>query len=169
MDNSIKKSPAIEILDKIWIATPYNSHAHLNRTMQSALMLVIDSGIRWEIDDFDHIFKMFRPGYWMGRSSNGQHLGEHYYAAATQNNTSCIKSWEAYFKRTPFILDGQRVYEHFEFKYNDLHCRVTGWNEDNTCITVVAYANKDEKGTRKLLKFDNSKWLEERKSMRAYD
>lgn len=169
MDNSIKKSPAIEILDKIWIATPYDSHLHLNRTMQSALMLVINSGIKWDIDDFDYIFKKFRPGYWMGRSSNGNHLGEHYYAAATRGNSSCIKAWEHYFKRTAFILEGQRVYEYFQFKYNDLYCRVTGWNDDNTGITVVAYTNKKEEGIRKLLKFDSSKWLEERKSMLAYD
>jgi hypothetical protein len=166
METKNQKSPAIQILEAIWIATPYPSHQHVNRTMQSALSLVISSGINFHIDDFEYIHKTFRPGYWMGRSSNGHHLGEHYYAEACNSNPSCVAAWEHYYKRQGFILDGKRMYCNSRFLYDGLGCTITGWSEDNQRLTAVGYSGSFDKGKRTLLSFDKNTWLAERKTIK---
>ena len=165
MEDKLNQSPAVKILNLIWMHTPYKSHEHLNRTMQDALMSVINAGIRFDKEDFDFVHKSFRPGYWMGKSTNGNHYGEHYYSSAAVNNPSCIIAWESYYKRTAFIVDGKRMSQWMKFKFEGLFCHVTGWNEDNDKLQAVGYDENFDKGKRKLLSWTKKEWLEIRKNI----
>lgn len=160
-----KLSPAMQILSLIWKETPYDSHRHLNSTMQSALGLVISAGIKFELNDFDLIFKKFRAGYWLGVSANGHHYGDWQYGAACRDNQSASLAYEAHFKRIPFILDGKRVYTNMTFIYEGLYCNITGWTQENDKINIVGYSDGWDKGKRKLMSFDKKQWLEVRKAI----
>jgi hypothetical protein len=142
MDQNNKPSPAIEILSAIWKHTPYKSHEHVNTAMQQALSFVIETDIRFDLEDFNFIKKNFRPGYWMGLSENGHHYGEHYYKKACINNPSCVASFEHCYNRQFFILDGKRVYIWLKFMYDGMACHITGWSEDNTTLMAVGYSRR---------------------------
>lgn len=159
-------SPALEILSLVWKHVPYPSHEHVNRTMQSALTLVIDADIKFEENDFEYICKNFRPGYWIGTSPNGKHMGDWYYATACNNNKSAAVAYEFYYKRTPFIAEGKRCSIQTQFVYNSLYCHVTGWGDSNDKINFVGYDESWGKGTRKLFSFDKKEWLSERKQFK---
>ena len=95
-----KASGAIELIDICWRHNQEvigHSWQRMNGTMRQALMLAVESGMRFGIDDIRVIYKEYRGGYWMGD------LEGFYRQAGFYRNPSAWQAFEAYQKRKPFL------------------------------------------------------------------
>lgn len=102
-----KRSPAYTGVKHTWDntggCTPH-SWDRINRSMDASLMLAIDSGQQFDVDDFLDICNDFLGGYW---GQYGTDEWERYYhLAITTGNMSAAQSFEAWKGRQPFIVDG---------------------------------------------------------------
>lgn len=167
-----KQSVALDVMDLVWLnsaASSRNSYKTLNRSLSNILTALIELGFVFDENDYAEIWKRYRPSYWAYVSLNGHHYGESFYQFGTlaADLTFC-KSYEKHTGREPFILNNNRLYEGFEFIYNNLYFRVSGWTKDNKRIKAVGYKNRMREGKRTLVEFDKSKWLLERKNIKAF-
>ena len=100
METPVKRSGAVELIDICWRHNEEvigHSWRRMNDTMRQALMLAVESGMRFGIDDIRVICKEYRGGYWMGD------LEGFYRQAVFYRNPSAWKAFEAYRKRKPFL------------------------------------------------------------------
>lgn len=125
-----KRSPAYIGVQHTWHNTPGGSWDRINRSVNASLRLAIDSGQRFDLDDFRDFYVDFNGGFWLN--------GEEFYAQAVScRNLSAAKSYETYRDRKPFIVDShngsrQRVAigTRFPWKCED--------------VTVTSFVGKDD-------------------------
>lgn len=105
IDESLKTSPAMQLLSLVWDSEGETSGQgpswrRLNSSMQEALRLAIDSGMHFAEDDFGKIQKLFRPEYWL-------HIEGCYSRAIDAPhgpNPSAYQAIEKHLGRKPFIV-----------------------------------------------------------------
>jgi len=157
-------SNVTDILNLVWRLSNITSYTTLNQGMRDVLINLIKLGIKFQEDDYEYIRTHYKSGYWLVVSLNGKHTGECFYDMGCSENLSFCTSYEKSTGRVPFLLGSTRLHEGSEFTDKKLCYKVTGWNEDNKKINVVAYTNRMAKGKRKLFSFDRENWLSERKN-----
>lgn len=150
-------STPLQLLTIVWQGTNKatgHSWERLNRSMQGALSLAIDSGMKFGLDDFAYIDEHFRPGWWMG--NDGHMSGEGYYSQAiTAGNMSAAVAFEKGKNRKPFITDNVTTGWHgpktlsrsrlailFSFYWNGETVTVTSFSQDGTYLTACSYKDK---------------------------
>ena len=155
-----KVSPARELLLCVWYGVCDNkalwSWARLNRCMQTALHLAIEAGLKFDLDDFAYIARSFRWGHWAGD-------GEGFYChAVAENSMPCIKAFEHYHMRKPFIVDDVaqwwdnhytyrnrgRLAVNSTFTWRGERVAVTSFNDKKGELIACSYKprEKDERG-----------------------
>lgn len=163
-----EKTPVIQYLDLIWKHENTKGYARLNAAMQKSLSSLIQANVGFAETDFKYILSHYGCGHWIGLSLNGNHWGESFYSQSCQLNKSAAISYEKAKDRTPFLLNGKRVHQGFDFKWAGKFWHVTGWEDNNEVLRVVGYENRNQKGKRKLESFDRKRWLEERKNFQEW-
>lgn len=92
----------------------------------------------------------------------------HYRIAIENNNNSAWKEIEKYLNRKPYIVDGKRCYDGFEFQISkNEYYACTGWNSDGR-IKFIRSTENDRKGQRKLLNFNYEEFKEYFKDKKMY-
>ncbi len=164
MTNKKETSPAIQLLDLVWknsVAVTGFSWDRLNRSMSSALSLVIDSGMRFDPGDFAVILEKYRMHCWCGMDGG---LAESFYTLAViTDNISAAQSFEAWKGRKPFIADHieppewghgvprawsrkrGRLAVRFTFPWNGETVKVTTFAEDSSHLVACSYHPQTEK------------------------
>lgn len=140
MKKSPERSPAFVLVEHVWKHAPQRSWRHLNRTMQQALALAIESGLRFDVGDIEAIHTEMRGGYWFGENEWIHGL------AVEWNNTPAAVSFEAWVCRKPFVLDGKRLFVGalVDTKYLDVPCRcgsVTSFTSDDS-VVICTYGDE---------------------------
>jgi hypothetical protein len=144
--------------------------------MFSALELAIASGMEFCAEDFKAIYGEFRGGYWMGSED------EWVYAVAIVNyNNSCVKAWEEFKGRKPFLANdiegspyGVRTFRHssqfraqrdrlaagFSVRVEKVRCYITGFDDKNGVVRAASYKdNRREGKPTKLYKWTHEQVL----------
>lgn len=82
-----------------------NAWRDINPMYAETLRLAITSGMVFQEEDFARIDRENDGGFWMGPDP------EVWYALACKSgHPTCVLSVEKWMKRTPFMLDGERIY-----------------------------------------------------------
>ena len=95
-----RPSGAIELIDICWRHNQEvigHSWRRMNGTMHQALMLAVESGMRFGKDDLSEMMNRFRAGYWCGD------LEYFYRSAVFYRNPSAWQAFEVYRGRKPFL------------------------------------------------------------------
>jgi hypothetical protein len=163
----VPDSPALVLLRHVWKNEGEGmgkSWSRLNGAMQSALSLAIECGMRFNLGDFAEFGPAFSASYWMGSD-----LGEGYYSRACGSsgysgrscshgpNSSAYQSYEAWRKRTPFIVREKphgdaakvRLCVGESFIWPDKEDKpqtvwVTSFAADQTSLTACSYADRSK-------------------------
>lgn len=157
-------SPAYELLYHTWKHAnnaPIFSWERLNRSMHGAVILAIDSGMRFDKDDFSKISKDFRMGYW----ADGEGI---YSQAVKSGNISACQALETWFNRKPFIAkfpvdlrtygigrdalrkEG-RIAVGTRFRWDGEYVRVTSFANDGKSLTACAYKPLGRENTEQVI------------------
>lgn len=157
-------SGPIKLLDVVWKhANEGKGHSWriLNGMLHRAMNIAINSGFKFEPDDFETIHKRFDGGYWMG-NSNPPFVGEIYYSEAVadgdyrdcycQPNRSACISFEKWVGRKPFILDGKRLCVGSRILIDGKKYHVSSFTSNNEHLNVCGYHSEEnphghQKGT----------------------
>jgi len=156
-------SSALKLLDIVWresFSCKPHSWREYNSALSDTLALAIDSGMHFDIGDFEYIDNNYRFGYWCG--NDGHMSGERFYSRAVNNmNTKAIQSFEAWKSRKPFVfVDVLPTYNNswgckrllkqkefrltigsgFRWKGEDI--QVTSFSEDGTHLIACSYRNE---------------------------
>jgi len=161
-----KTSIVMQLMELAFYNSQRDSWIRLNGDLNDLLNNIILLGIDFEPNDFKDVYEKFRGGHWFGANPNGHGCGEYLYKTACLFNKSAALSFENWYNRKPFIFNNNRLHLGYEFIFDKLYYRVTGFNKDNTKCNCVGYKNRDGKGVRTLLSFDNSQLLELRKQFK---
>jgi hypothetical protein len=117
---------------------------HLNSVLSSLLATIT-------FNDGDYL--QLRKQLW-NFSQYHTNPENHYRIAIENNNNSAWKEIEKYLNRKPFIVDGKRCYDGFEFEISrNQYYTCTGWNSDGR-IKFIKSTKPNRKGHRKLLNFN---------------
>lgn len=162
----MKISPALALLTLVWEKGSKQSWQTINLSMRNALRLAICSGMAFVASDFRHCKDEFRWGYWV--TSNPEWI---YLDAVVNNNMSCVKAWEAFCGRIPFIANGvqsssresylhtgsitrtrERLAVGLSFPIGKATWYVTGFDDDVGTLRAARYANRHAQGKPKQLK-----------------
>lgn len=110
------QSPTIHLLDHCWKQTNRRSWEQLNHVMSAALNLAVQSGMDFNLADFGHIEKNYRPGYWL-------YIESVYALAIFTENKSAIDSIEKHLERPAIIADevSARVYQSYAMHGDNLY------------------------------------------------
>ncbi len=166
MVEEIKPSPAYTLLAHVWQHANKSSlfsWERLNRSMHSALILAIDSGMKFDKDDFTKTSKDFRIAFWVG---DGEGI---YTQAVKSGNISACQSMETWLNRKPFIAKfptdlstygvghsahrkESRIAVGTQFMWDSKHVTVTSFSKDNESLTACTYKPYSESNERKIEK-----------------
>ena len=72
----------------------------INYSMRDALSLAVAGGLEFRASDFTDIYRQFRASYWVGESHEWV-----YSSAIVNGNQSCIKAYEEWKGRLPFLAN----------------------------------------------------------------
>lgn len=139
-------SPARQLVDLVWEnnqkAISGHSWQRLNRSMRHAVVVAIDAGLPFNLDDFEFFSNNYRMYRW-GGSSDGNSVGERFYGLAVEErNMSACKSFENWKKRKPFIFQKERIYVGKEFKWNNEIVMCTSFSEEDNYLVACSYKDK---------------------------
>lgn len=174
-------SAAIQLLDLVW-ANCNKATAHswerLNHSMRDALSLAIGAGFKFELGDIAHVLNNYRSGYWIGESDEWI-----YSLAVGVENATAYQSYEAAYKREPFLADDvcfqchggythgssvhrsrERLSVGAEFAWKGEKLTVTSFAKDQSYVNACSY--KGQKYPRKIdkrFKITRADLLAERK------
>lgn len=149
-------SGPIKLLQVVWEhANEGKSHSWriLNGMLHRALNIAINSGFKFEPDDFETIHKRFSGHYWMG-DSIPPFRGEGFYTEAVagdggyrdcycQHNRSACISFEKWVGRKPFILDGKRLCVGSRIEIEGKFYYVSSFAKDNAHLNVCGYHSQE--------------------------
>lgn len=143
-----KDSTPIELIQLVWDnanAATGHSWARLNRSLRNALVLAIDSGMKFGRDDFKTIAERYRPEYWM---SDGEGI---YSTAVTSSNDTAALAFEKWKDRKPFFFTEMwhgktrgkhRLHVGARFEWNGEHVTVTSFLSDQSSLVACSYQEK---------------------------
>jgi len=150
-----KDSPVITLIQHVWDnanAATGHSWARLNRSLRNALVLAIDSGMKFGRDDFKVIEDRFRPSYWI---SDGEGI---YSTAVESSNDTAAIAFERWRDRKPFFFSTcfhgrkrgrQRLHVGARFQWKSEYVTVTSFADDGAsliaCSHTRAKATKENK------------------------
>ena len=163
-------SPAVQLLNQVWLYGKKDSWGRINHSMRNALSLAIGSGMEFHADDFRTILNDFRAGYWIGSCDEWV-----YTMAIFIGNKSCIKAYEMYADRKPFIHTNvnlgwhatgegyihanhstrakERLAVGFSFKFAGRVWYVTSFKDDTGHIVMASYKGNNREGApEKIMK-----------------
>jgi len=104
---------------------------NLNDSIVEIVDIAIDRGVRFGEDDFSRLIRF--------RGPFSADYGERFYARAVEaDHISACQSYEKHMGRTPYFIDGKRVYvdREFEWEGNTVECRSFNDEEGyfNACL-----------------------------------
>ena len=126
----------------------------LNLALSNALMIAVNSGMRFERGDFSEIAKRFNSGFWIG---DGEAI---YWDAIDVGNISAAISLEGYKGRYPFIFDKilnpdtknsfikRRIHVADMILWKTQIASVTSFNDEKGYLTACTYKNDTDGGYR---------------------
>jgi len=137
-----RQSSARKLIKLVWEhnreATGF-SWQRLNSSMHQAVMLAINAGMQFSLNDFSEIYKEMRGHYWFG-PDNAHSQGEYFYSTAVKTgNLSACQSFEQWKERPPFIFEGRRLHHGTELQWNNKRCKVTSFAKDGQSLTACSY------------------------------
>lgn len=119
MNYKEKYSPVVALIDHVY---QHSNEAKgpswrlLNEALSVCLRTAIHCQFKFEIDDFAHLRK-YGWHYWCGAQGDTM-SGEYFYSLAVNNkNRSAAIAFEAFKKRKPFMLNGERLALNSEFLF----------------------------------------------------
>ena len=151
--NNIKLNPSI-VYDYFRNHQKYITDRMYDEVLDNALECIIASSI-FENNDYELLYKSLRR-----RIQRHYDTEWHYRIAIKNNNNTAWKSIELFLNRKPYIIDGKRCYDRFEFQLaRNEYYRCTGWNEKGN-IKFVLYSEPNGNGKRKQLNFTKEQFNE---------
>lgn len=139
-------SPAMKFISTFWNEAPRESYRIFNSGMHQSVQLAIESGMKFNLDDFAYLASNYKFGYWAGK--DGGMYGEGFYSDAVRiGNISACLSFEQWRGREPFIWLGERIYLGRVFpwlNHNEIieRIRCTGFSRDGLSLRACAYEPK---------------------------
>jgi hypothetical protein len=153
--SKMSESNPYKLLQLVWgdcNRSPIFSWERLNSSMHTAALLAIDSGMWFDLDDFNKIAVTFRMGYW----ANVESL---YAQAVKSNNMSACHALENTMNRKPFIAKfpinstdqgkGRRAYRKegrlalgSSFIWDGNRVEITSFAKDGESFIACGYYNK---------------------------
>lgn len=97
-------SPVIRLFETVRRQTTLTAWRDINPMLDAALRLAYQAKLIFGEDDFATLDRTFGIGYWIGD------LEGSYATAIHRGHPSAVVSWEKWWGREPFMLDGERVY-----------------------------------------------------------
>lgn len=152
MSQDEKDSAPIQLIQHVWdhaLVVTGHSWARLNRSLRNALVLAIDSGMKFGRDDFKAIQDRFRPEYWL---SNGEGI---YSTAVESSNDTAAIAFEKWKERKPFFFTEiwhgktrgkQRLHVGDRFQWKDEVVTVTSFSPDQESLVACSY--QEQKPTK---------------------
>lgn len=147
-------SQVVSFLGRVWNAWPGRSYPQINRSMRRALECAIMIGMKFEKDDIAVIAKRFRWGYW---ATNPEALyalaavGLKSHTGRLPCNISAAQSFERYWNRPPYILNGLRLVVGSGFAWENEHVSVTTLAPDGMISCAYHYGPTPEETAAKAL------------------
>lgn len=142
VDGPPTSSPAFRFLQHLWSNSQEatgHSWTRLNGAMYEAVNLAIKAGLFFDPNDFEHIHKEFRGGYWFGEQN-----GEGWYSTAVEYaNESACQAIEHWRKRKPIVFDGRRVTVGTQIWWPERGIpggSVTSFKDDKEAVIICSYA-----------------------------
>lgn len=183
------KSEAMQFIEIIYDSRP-KTWVKLNNCLQRTLIVAIEAGLKFDQNDFGYMADKLGLYYWCG--NNGHMSGEMFYSIAVEHkNISCIKAFEAWKSRKPFVManvDHQgggdtrkkaRLAIGSKFRWKDKGIlTVTSFASDGSRLVACSYKKReyDERGFPKgpekieeLLKLTPAELAAEAKFIMAYE
>ncbi len=146
-------SDALDFMKILWRGTMQGtafSWQRVNGAMGTALETAITAGLLFDEDDFSEIFNSMRGVYWFSKSDSHSY-GERFYTIAINcGNSTAYKSFEAWKKRKPYIIDGKRLHKGHYFTWENLRVEVTSFSQDQSCVTACHYVENNDTLGRKV-------------------
>lgn len=137
-------SPGLAFLSHVWYnacqATRFSWRKY-NSALRGALWLAVESGMRFQLDDFSYISRHYRPGYWM------ENVEDSYSRLVHSRNLSAIRSFEKWIGRKPFIADNLwyprcvrgRLCVGARFPWKEEQVVVTSFGRDGTYLIACTH------------------------------
>lgn len=133
----LNDSAPVQLLATIWANTKGGSYQRLNYSLYRGLMLAIEAGFRFEIDDFSTISARFRGGYWFGADH-----GESFYTTACERREiSAARAFERYANRKPWILSGHRLAIGYTLMWDGARATIT--TVENHRLIACTYKRRE--------------------------
>ena len=190
IDVNANKSPAIQVIEMIYRNSPKSlAWVTLNDCLDSSLRIAIKAGLKFDQNDFAYMTNKLGFYHWCG--NDGHMSGEGYYSIAVEHkNTSCIKSFETWKNRKPFVMANvdhrsgatrkkDRLAIGSKFRWKDKGVlTVTSFAADGSHLVACSYKKReyDKRGfpfgpekVDKLLKLTPSELAAEAKFVIAYE
>lgn len=113
MTEATEKSAPIQLFELIGRNHKNESWRDINPMYARTLGLAINARLIFALTDFAEIVKRWNGPYWLGEDAN-----ERWYSkVVATGERSAILSVEHWLRRTPFMLDGERVYVGKQFQW----------------------------------------------------
>lgn len=124
-------SDVIKFLRFIWDA---NQKLNANALI-SGIRLAIESGMKFELNDFERIPRRYYGYEWFGSKEK-----EYFYSIASKsNNLSACESLELLMNREPFILMGKRIYVGAQFQWQGTNVKCTSFADGSFYLIACQY------------------------------
>jgi hypothetical protein len=139
-------SPAYVLVHHVWTHAQQAtgpSWVRLNAAMARAVLLAVEAGLCFNVDDFTTMLSTMRGHYWFP--------GESVYARAVEcANLSACKAFEAHAERPPFIFSGSRLAVGSTLDWAGRRCEATSFAADGR--SLIACVRRYEGGVWKVEK-----------------
>lgn len=151
--NNIKLNPSI-VYNYFRSQQKYITDRMYDKVLDNALECIMASSI-FENNDYELLYKSLRT-----RIQRHCNTEWHYRIAIENNNNTAWKSIELFLNRKPYLIDGKRCYDCFDFQLaRNEYYRCTGWNEKGN-IKFVLYSEPNGNCKRKQLNFTREQFNE---------
>ncbi len=137
---SKQDSPAFQLVRLVYIegqkATGH-SWTRLNQALCKAVIVSIEGGLVFDLDDFAKFHSQLRAGYWIGWNPDVL-----YAAACRAGNLSACRAYEQHYGFAPYELDGQRCFVGHDFAWNGEQVKCT--SIQNERLVACSYGPQGE-------------------------
>lgn len=123
-----------------------HSWTRLNGAMYQSVHIAIAAGLEFDLDDIGVMLNEMRGSYWF--HDDGP---ESWYRKAIEiGNRSAWKALERYFKREPFIFNGNRLFVGSRIEWDGKMADVTSFSSDGNHLVACVGERRDN--SRKTVK-----------------
>lgn len=163
---SLAKKIALSEVNRLEGITPAKAYCYFSNPQKyltdrafdkyiSNVLEAIIATIEFKENDYLELRKVISGKYFC--NSNVEY---HYRIAIMNNNNTAWKEIEKYLDRKPYLVDGKRCYDGFEFEVaRNEYYTCTGWNAKGN-IKFILSNNPNRNGKRKLLNFNFDEFKE---------